>query len=148
MSAIAAEALDWIGTPFVWGQSQKGVGCDCKGLVAGVARALGRPEADSVYAVFASYRVDRPVPGMLLIEGFEALFDRVPMGAGMEPGDLLLLRYGRPPVNIGHMAIFAGNGRAVHSSVGSRVKSRELRVLFHDCPLHSVWRWRRLTDAD
>lgn len=139
---IAEEALDWIGTPFVWGQSQKGVGCDCKGLIAGIARELGRPEADSFYARFASYRADRPVPATLLIEGFSALFDRV---GTIEPGDLLLLNYGNPPVNLGHMAIFVGNGRAVHSSVGSAVKSRELGVLFHKFPLHSIWRWR---DAD
>jgi cell wall-associated NlpC family hydrolase len=37
---VAAEALTWIGTPFVWGQSVKERGCDCKGLIAGVAREL------------------------------------------------------------------------------------------------------------
>jgi hypothetical protein len=47
----------------------KGVGCDCKGLVQGVARELGFPEAESFYATFASYRPDRPVPSRLLIEG-------------------------------------------------------------------------------
>jgi cell wall-associated NlpC family hydrolase len=135
--AIAAEALDWIGTPFVWGQSQKGVGCDCKGLVAGVFRELGRPEAESFYASFAGYRVDRPVPAELLTEGFSKLFRRV---SEPKPGDILLLKHaGRA----GHMAIFVGGDRAVHAYPGQNgagVKSRPLDVLLHKYPLHSVWR--------
>jgi cell wall-associated NlpC family hydrolase len=133
---IAEEALQWVGTPFVWGQSQKGVGCDCKGLVQGVFRELGRPEADSFYATFSNYRVDRPVPSDLLVEGMGKLFDRV---EAMEPGDILLLKHNAHP---GHMAIFVGDGRAVHACIRSKVKSRELAVLFHKFPLHSVWRCR------
>lgn len=133
---IADEALSWIGTPFKWGQSQKGVGCDCKGLLAGVMRELGRPEANSFYAAFGNYRVDRPVPASLLVEGFSALFDRVEV---MEPGDFLLLNYHGHPA---HMAIYVGGDRAVHACIRSSVKSRELGVLFHKFPLHSVWRCR------
>ena len=73
---VAAEAREWVGTPFKWGQSVKGEGCDCKGLIAGVARELGRAEGDSFYANLSSYRVDRPVPSLLLVEGFEKLFVR------------------------------------------------------------------------
>lgn len=140
-NAIAAEALDWIDTPFIWGQSQKGVGCDCKGLVQGVARECDRPEAASFYATFASYRVDRPVPGELILEGFGKLFDQV---EEIEPGDVLLMKYGIPPVNIGHMGIYVGNGRAVHAYHGlnARVRDRDLAVLFAKFPLHSIWRWR------
>src|SRR5271154_4450439 len=43
--AIASTAASWIGTPFVHQASLKGVGCDCVGLVAGVANDLGMPEA-------------------------------------------------------------------------------------------------------
>lgn len=135
---IADEALEWLDTPFVWGQSTKGHGCDCKGLIQGVARELGRPEADSFYATFSSYRVDRPVPASLLIEGFEKLFNRVDE---MRPGDILLMKYaGRP----GHMAIYLGNDRAIHAYPGIRasVKERDLAVLFHKFPLHSIWRFR------
>lgn len=139
---VAAEALDWIDTPFRWGQSQKGVGCDCKGLVAGVARELGRPEAASFYAALADYRVDRPVPALVLLEGMSALFDLVD---GMEPGDVLLLKHGGRP---GHLAIHVGNGRVVHAYPAhhARVRERDLEVLFHKFELHSVWRWRVLSD--
>lgn len=144
---VAAEAREWVGTPFKWGQSQKGLGCDCKGLIAGIASELGRTEADSLYAAFADYRADRPVPGKLLIEGFSALFDKADKLAPVEPGDVLLLNYyGRPA----HMAIAVGGGRAVHAYPGRRsaVAERDLAVLFHKYPLHSIWRWRELPDAD
>lgn len=144
---IAAEALDWRGTPFVWGQARKHVGCDCKGLVAGVARACGRSEADSIYGLASSYRADRPVPSALLVEGMAALFDPVPVRAIqpdlglLEPGDVLLLKHEGQPA---HLAIYAGGGRAVHAYHGltATVRDRDLAVLFHTFPLHSAWRWR------
>ncbi len=39
---VAAEALSWIGTPYLHQASAKGIGCDCLGLVRGVWRALYR----------------------------------------------------------------------------------------------------------
>jgi cell wall-associated NlpC family hydrolase len=136
---VAEEALSWKGTPFVWGQSQKGVGCDCKGFIAGVARELGRPEAENFYATFSGYRSDRPVPSDLLMEGMEKTFKRVDE---IKPGDVLLLKHnGRP----GHLAIATFNGRAVHTQISSRawVKETQLGALYHFYPLHSIWRWRR-----
>lgn len=138
MIEAANEALEWIDTPFKWGQSVKGRGCDCKGLIAGVARELGRSEGDSVYARLANYRADRPVPSDTMMEAMAALFDRT---EAMEPGDVLVMNHaGRPS----HMAIFVGNGRAVHAypGIGAKVRSRQLAVLFHKFPLHSIWRWR------
>lgn len=136
---VAQEALSWVGTPFVWGQSQKGVGCDCKGFIAGVARELGRPEAANFYATFDGYRPDRPVPSDLLLEGMGATFKRVD---DIKPGDVLLLKHGKRPA---HLAIATSEGKAVHTQISSKawVKETTLRALFHFYPLHSVWRWRR-----
>jgi cell wall-associated NlpC family hydrolase len=136
---VAAEAVTWVDTPFKWGQSLKGCGCDCKGLVAGVARELNLPEADSFYATFANYRVDRAPPASLLIEGMASLFDRVLI---MQIGDVLLLNHGTHP---GHMAIYIGNDRVVHAypSTKAKVQERDLDVLLYRYPLHSVWRWRQ-----
>lgn len=134
---IVAEARQWIGTPFVWGQSQKGVGCDCKGLVQGVAREIGLPEAQTFYATFASYRPDKPVPTALLKEGMAKVF----AGADqMKPGDVLLLKmHGRAQ----HLAICCGD-TAIHAwAVGKeRVKETRLELLLKVCPLDSVWRFR------
>lgn len=136
---VAKEALEWCGTPFAWGQSQKGVGADCKGFIAGVARELGRKEAESFYATFVNYRADRAVPSDLLLEGMEATFTRADE---IKPGCILLLKHRGKP---GHLAIATSDGKAVHTQISSRawVKETRLDALYHFYPLHSVWRWRR-----
>lgn len=137
---VAAEARAWIGTPFRWQASQKGVGCDCKGLVWGVARELGYPEADSLYAHVADYAPERPVPTSLLKEGLAAVFDPV---SDMRAGDVLLLRI-RQGAPAGHLAIVASVDTAIHAQIGSKdwVKETKLRALLALCPLVSIWRWR------
>lgn len=110
-AAMVAEALSWTGTPCgskYWGQSAKGRGCDCKGLVAGVLRGIGRPEGDSFEARMAGeYR--RRVPATTLRRGLDRLFDRVET---MRPADILLLMFGGQPQ---HLAIYVGDGRMVHA---------------------------------
>lgn len=141
---VAREAQRWAGTPFVWGQSQKHVGCDCKGLVSGVARALDRPEADSFHGRFVAYRPDRPVPSRLLKEGLADLFDRVADVSGLSDGDVLLLEVSGAAQ---HLAIVTcGGTRAVHAQIApnDRVKETSLRALLQVCPLNSAWRWRDL----
>ena len=45
---VLEEACSWIGTPYRYGASAKGVGCDCLGLVRGVWRALYGKEPEKV----------------------------------------------------------------------------------------------------
>lgn len=142
---IALEAQAWIGTPFAWGQAQKQRGCDCKGLVEGVARELGRPEAASVYGLHRGYRPDRPVPSALLKEGLAALFDQV--AAGEErAGDVLLFDLAgraRVPQHLAIMAI--GGERVIHADIASMsVRERRLAAFLKDHRLNSAWRWRQL----
>jgi cell wall-associated NlpC family hydrolase len=135
---VAAEARTWIATPFHWQASQKGVGCDCKGLLWGVARELGFPEAGSLYAKVADYSPTRPVPSALLKEGFAAIFDPV---EDMRVGDVLLLKVGGKAA---HIAIVSDEGKAIHAQIGPKnwVKETSLPALLKLCPLDSVWRWR------
>jgi cell wall-associated NlpC family hydrolase len=136
---VAVEAREWIGTPFVWGQSQKGAGCDCEGLIWGVAKALDYPEAASFYAQYATYRKFRPAPSAMLVEGMADLFDRVDEP---EEGDILLLNVSGKPQ---HLAIYVGGGRVVHAhgeGEAKRVREISYRSLVELYPLHSIWRWR------
>jgi NlpC/P60 family putative phage cell wall peptidase len=135
---VAAQAREWLGTPFIWQASQRGVGCDCKGLLWGVARELGFPEAESLYAKVADYSPTRPVPSALLKQGFAAIFDPV---EEMRPGDVLLVKLGN---RASHIAIVSGEGRAIHAQIGPKnwVKETSLRALLKLFPLDSVWRWR------
>ena len=135
-----AELETWLGTPFHPYASTKGAGADCKGLMAGAARELGFPEADSLYGLSLDYSLGRKdgIPADLLVEGMGKLFRRVKK---MKKGDLLLcLHDGRP----GHLACFDGSDAAIHAQISSKahVKLTKLRALFHYYPLHSVWRWK------
>lgn len=143
----AAEALTWVHTPFRWQQSVKGFGADCKGLIWGVARECGFPEAQSIYASMATYSPRKPVPCSLLIEGMDEVFDRVPFAKGqavpaeIQVGDILLVRFrGRPQ----HLAIVTAPDRAVHAQLGPKdwVKETSLEVLLRAYPLHTIYRWK------
>lgn len=136
---VVAEARAWIGTPVQWQQAVKGRGCDCRGLVAGVARALGLPEGEALPARVMDY--GRAVPVYRLNAGLVATFDRVPE---MAPGDVLLLRMGGTAQ---HLGVFTGPG-VVHAygrgqrHVLHRVIETPLASALRAWPLDSIWRWR------
>lgn len=132
--SIVEEARSWIGTPFKWQQAAKGQGCDCKGLIAGVALALDRPEARSVYALMtAEYR--RKVDETLLRRGLSELFDAAPT---MEPGDVLLMRVAGKAQ---HLGIYVGGSRMIHTyAKGPR---RVIEVPLDPAwPVVGIFRWR------
>lgn len=138
---VALEVEKWARTPFDPGQCCRGAGVDCKMLPAGVARDLGFPEAQSVYAVTREYDLTRKdgLPHKLLLEGFRALFDRVP---DIRPGRLLLLKVGPKPA---HVAIASRKeGYAWHAQISPNpfVKEASIRSLLKFFPLHSIWAWR------
>jgi cell wall-associated NlpC family hydrolase len=141
---VADEALEWVGTPFHPQASAKHAGCDCKGLVWGVARELKFPEADSFYATFIGYDLGRSngIPNALLREGMAQLFDS---SDDAWPGDVLLLAQRGKPC---HLAIVSrelnGRMRAVHAQIASRawVKETRLEALLTKYQLDSIWRWR------
>lgn len=133
---IAAEAETWIGTPFRWQGRAKLKGCDCKGLVAGVARECGRPEGDSLEAIAGDYgpRVD----DQRLVAGLARLFDRV---TDIQPGDVLLLRVGGKPAHLAIAAPVEGKPtRAIQAFHTGPQKVLPLRT--PKDTIHSIWRWR------
>jgi len=133
-SDIVAAAREWIDTPFVWQASVKGVGADCRGLISGVARDLGLPEADSFYARTADYAKVDPA---LLKAGLRAVFDPATVE---RPGDVLLLDIGGKPQ---HLAIYVGCGRMIHTYGNnlSRVIEVAMGRAWRD-KIDSVWTWR------
>lgn len=133
---IAAEAETWIGTPFLWQARVKGVGVDCKGLVAGVATACGRPEGNSIYALAGDY-ADR-VPVQRLIAGLTELFDHV---GEIQTGDVLLLKVAGKPQ---HLAIAAPKeGRATRAVQAYHTGPRQVVAIgTPKAMIHSIWRWR------
>lgn len=135
---VIAEAREWLGTPFQWQASLKGVGCDCKGLIWGVARALGLPEAAAAYASVADY--SSKVPIHLLRKGLAETLQPVETP---EPGDVLLMRMaGRPQ----HLGFFAGK-HVIHTysrGPASMVIPTPIETAFRAWPLAAVYRFPSL----
>jgi cell wall-associated NlpC family hydrolase len=133
--AIASEAENWLGVPFHW-QGRNKAGCDCKGLIAGVARECGRPEADSLEAMSANYSTR--VNTKDLLAGLKRMFDRAD---DVQAGDILLLNVKGSPQ---HMAIAVPiEGQPMRAI--QAIHTGPMRVVATRIPkdmVHSIWRWR------
>lgn len=104
---ITAAALSMVGTPFHAQGRAPGVGLDCIGVVACVARALGIPHTDrKAYSL-------RPTGE--LAPALAAQFDTVE-GEPQE-GDVLLMIFAGEPH---HVAILVDGGRIVHAYAAAR----------------------------
>ena len=132
---IAAEAEAWIDVPFKW-QGRVKAGCDCKGLIAGVAKACGRAEGESLPALAGDYATT--VDERRLKAGLAQLFDEVDE---RQPGDILLLRLGGKAQ---HLAICAPTDakpdRIIEAMPSGPAKVRPGRA--SDGRIDSIWRWR------
>ena len=139
--AIVEAVRGWIGTPFRWEASVKGVGCDCRGLLAGAARDAGLPEGDAIEAKLAGYA--RRIDEAQLLAGLDRLFDRV-AGDAAQAGDVLGIRLrGR----VQHLAIHAGGdgseARMIHAYLGDPARVCEVPIGgFWGRRIAGVWRWR------
>jgi NlpC/P60 family putative phage cell wall peptidase len=136
--ALAA-ARGWIGTPVRWEASLKGVGTDCRGLVAGVARELGWPEGDQLEARLGGY--SRRIDEAALLAGLDRLFDRVVQA---QAGDVLAFRI---KGKVQHLAIHAGSyrhgERMVHAYMTPPAQVVEVSLVsFWQRRLAGAWRWR------
>jgi NlpC/P60 family putative phage cell wall peptidase len=128
---VIAEARSWVGTRWQHGAALKGVACDCIGLIAGVALALGSDEAQRLMAT-PEYRAygRKPDPAMLL-RACEELLDPVDGFAAALPGDVLLMRFSADPQ---HFGFFSTRGQMIHSYAQAR------RVVEHRIDL--LWQRR------
>lgn len=137
---VVREAREWIDTPAEHQASCKGVGCDCKGLVEGVIRELGRPEIRLKWVTARDYKVVQPER---LLEGVRTVFNAVD---GALPGDILLiLLKGKPR----HMAIVTEADietgkptRIVHTYATGPRRVREVPLGSMVESVHSIWTWR------
>lgn len=130
-AAIIEEARQWIGTPFVHQQQLRGVGCDCIGLVSGVAQAVGLPEADRWRNDVRFRGYGREPVTAKLREAVAEYLD--PVTGRPQPGDILLFKFNGLPM---HFAIlvrmapdyivhgFQPMGRVVENSVGDTWRRR------------------------
>lgn len=116
---LVIEARQWVGTPFKHQASLKGIGCDCIGLIAGVAREMGFKDAERFKndVRFRGY-ARTPEPTMLQTAVSEYLepVDR----DTAEPGDIMLFRFKDEPQHFAMLVERGFDRYMVHSYMQAR----------------------------
>lgn len=126
-------AESWLGTPFVWQASVKGQGCDCKGLITGIAREAELPEAKHPYFSKADYaKVDTSFLRKAMVDCFVQV--RKP-----QKGDVALVVFGGKAQ---HLAICDGDGSIIHCY--NRLNSVVVKQQIRHWQIDSFWTWESL----
>ena len=86
-------AMQYLGTPYVYGGNSLTSGVDCSGFVKGI---------------FAKYGYNLPRTS----REYPSVGTQVPLSQ-IKPGDILIYKYGS---RIGHVAIYIGNGQIIHAA--------------------------------
>lgn len=97
---IVTEAREWLGTRWHHQASLKGVGCDCIGLVAGVARALKVQAAYDFDGDFKLRAYGRQPDPSALLAGCDHLMERIPKTSA-RLGDVLVMKFETEPQHFG-----------------------------------------------
>lgn len=103
--AIVEEARSWLGTGFHHqGRLRKSAasrgGCDCIGLVMGVARALEIPYGNLLLADYDNVEYGRLPDGEMLYRKLQYYLDEIPV-ACIQPADILLFCFDKNPQHVG-----------------------------------------------
>ena len=136
---IVDEARRWIRTPFHWQASKRGAGCDCKGLIVGVGKAVGLPEAHDLACAVHDYGA--VVDESRLRATLEKLLAPV---TEPRPGDVMLLKVGTP-LKAQHLGLFVGSGRMIHCYQAGPECVIEVPI-GRSRPIDSYWTWPSLGD--
>ena len=108
---VCTEARRWVGTPFAHQGRTRGLGCDCRGLVGGVAVALGLVGADwwdQFDLHFGGYP-EQP-PAGLMAKACDTFMQRT---AVPEPGDVVVLAFHLDPQHMGIITPYPHGGLAI-----------------------------------
>jgi NlpC/P60 family putative phage cell wall peptidase len=119
--AIVAEAREWIGTRWRHQASLKGIGTDCIGLVAGVARALGMPEGEAFLTDIRFRGYTRTPNPAMLRRALATYWDATDAPL---PGDVMLMRFEKEPQ---HFGILSERDYMIHALAQAR-KVTEHRI--------------------
>lgn len=129
---IVNEAREWLGTPFVEQAAVRGQGCDCAGLLRGVALAVGAIPED--YATRPEWqdavRYGQVPQGNRLREICDRFMTPIST-VDAQPGDAVLFRIGELPQHLGILAPYARGGLSlIHAARTRDGKGRVLEVRF------------------
>jgi NlpC/P60 family putative phage cell wall peptidase len=99
---IVTAARSWLGTGFVHAAAAKGFGCDCLGLILGVAREVG-------LTAYVPKPYSRDIPVDWMRRELDRLLVPVPVA---QPGDVLLFRVRSVPI---HLAYKSSSTHMIHA---------------------------------
>lgn len=117
-AAILEEARSWIGTPFHHRARVKGVGVDCAQLVIAVYASVGLIEDFQPADYPPDWHLHRSEERFL-----NYVVDRARQVESPEPGDLMLMQFGRC---YSHGAILVDRATCIHAFVGRGVELGDL----------------------
>ena len=112
---IVSTAREWLGTRWQHQARLKNVGCDCAGLVIGVARECGVKGIE-----FDVNGYDRKPSGNELHSHCSTHMATVPL-ADMKPADVVLMRFETEPQHLAILGDYVGGGLSIiHAYAFSR----------------------------
>lgn len=119
--SIIQVAEDWIGTPFHQQGRQKNIGCDCIGLILGVAKAIGAISLTNQPWDQCDVHIYNSITDSKLL--LDLMPQYFPETITSQPGDILLIQIS--PIQY-HLAIQAYNNKIIHacSSVNKVISHR------------------------
>lgn len=133
---VVAEAREWLGTPYLHRQREKGHFTDCVGLVIGVARRYGLGD-------YHNYDYDKSPDPCRMGRDLHEHLDRVDRPDGPRIGDILWLFVRHDPSHLAIVADYVFGGLSIihaHSQAGKVVEHRlDNRWLAR---VHRVFRYR------
>ena len=124
---VVTLARGWVGTPFHHQARLKGVGVDCVGLVIGVARELGMVEPGFDVAAY-----QRTPDGASLMHLAELHMVRLPLGAVLAPGQVVVVSFDADPQHLGIVGDYRHGGLSIiHAAALARPgRVIETRLMF------------------
>lgn len=124
---VVQAARSWLGTPYHHQARLKGVGVDCVGLVIGVGRELGMCASDFDVEPYA-----RTPDGSSLMHQAGGLMRRLPLGATLQPGQVLVVALGGEPQHLGILGDYRHGGLSIIHAASTAQPGRviETRLMF------------------
>lgn len=111
LSDIVTVAEDWIGTPFHQQGRQKKFGCDCIGLILGIAKEINaKPITGEPWGKCDVLTYDAIKDSKLLVEAMPKYFAKITTNP--QPGNILLIEINNSQY---HLVIQSHNNKIIHS---------------------------------